>query len=67
MFGLLLCYLQQAYGFITLGDSAGSFVVDAYPVSVRLWDVALIFVTVLLVSYGALWYPVRYLAKRLLD
>ena len=65
--GLLLCYLQQAYGFITLGNSAGSFVVDAYPVSVRLWDVALIFVTVLLVSYGALWYPVRYLAKRLLD
>ena len=67
VFGLLLCYLQQAYGFITLGDSAGSFVVDAYPVSVRLWDVVVIFATVLLVSYGALWYPVRYLAKRLLD
>ncbi len=55
--GLLLCYLQQAFGLITLGKSSGSFVIDAYPVSVRPWDV----------SYGALWYPVRYLSKRLLD
>ena len=65
--GLILCYLQQAYGLITLGDSAGSFVIDAYPVSVRPWDVVLIFITVLLVGYGALWYPVRYLSRRLLD
>ncbi len=67
LLGLLLCYLQQTYGFITLGKSSGSFVVDAYPVSVQLWDVVLVFFTVLLVGYCALWYPVRYLAKRLLD
>lgn len=65
--GLLLCYLQQAFGLITLGKSSGSFVIDAYPVSVRPWDVVTVFFTVLLVSYGALWYPVRYLSKRLLD
>ena len=65
--GLILCYLQQAFGLISLGDSSGSFVVDAYPVSVHLWDVVLIFATVVLVSYATLWYPVRYLSKRLLD
>mgnify|MGYP001043182601 CR=1 FL=1 len=65
--GLLLCYLQQTFGLITLGKSSGSFVIDAYPVSVRPWDVVTVFFTVLLVSYGALWYPVRYLSKRLLD
>ena len=32
--GLLLCWLQQEYGLIALGSS-GSFVVDAYPVSVH--------------------------------
>ena len=65
--GLGLCYLQQTYGLITLGKSSGSFVVDAYPVSIHLWDVVIVFFTVLLVSYGALWYPVRYLSKRLLE
>ena len=65
--GLLLCYLQQTFGLITLGKSSGSFVIDAYPVSVRPWDVVTVFFTVLLVSYGALWYQVRYLSKRLLD
>lgn len=65
--GIFLCYLQQTYGFITLGNSSGSFVIDAYPVSIHPWDVVIVFFTVLSVSYGALWYPVRYLSKRLLD
>ncbi len=67
LIGLLLCYLQQTFGFITLGDSAGSFVIDAYPVSIRLWDIALVFMTVLTVSNLALWYPVKYLSHRLLN
>lgn len=63
--GLLLCWLQQEYGLISLGDS-GSFVVDAYPVSVHASDVIIVFVTVLLVSFLSVWYPVRFLSKRLL-
>ena len=31
--GLLLCFLQQRFGLISLGGGKGSFVVDAYPVS----------------------------------
>ncbi len=64
--GLLLCLLQQQYGFVRLGDSEGSFIVDAYPVSVHYWDVAVIFVTVIAVGWLAVWYPVRSLSKRLL-
>lgn len=63
--GLFLCWLQQAFGLIRLGSS-GSFVVDAYPVSVEAMDVLVIFVTVLLVGFLSVWYPVRYLSKRLL-
>ena len=65
--GLLLCLLQQQYGFVKLGDSEGSFIVDAYPVSVHYMDVAIIFVTVIAVGWLAVWYPVRYLSKRLLS
>lgn len=64
--GLLLCWLQQTYGLISLGNS-GAFVVDAYPVSVHATDVVLVFATVLAVGFLSVWYPVQYLSKRLLD
>jgi lipoprotein-releasing system permease protein len=66
LIGLLLCWLQQQYGLVRLGSSEGSFVVDAYPVSVHPWDIVLIFFTVIAVGYLSVWYPVRYFAKRLL-
>lgn len=49
--GLLLCWLQQTYGFVALGESQGSFIVDAYPVSVHWQDVAIVFATVVAVSW----------------
>ena len=64
--GLLLCWLQQTYGLVSLGRSSESFVINAYPVSVHPWDIVLVFVTVLAVGFLSVWYPVRYFAKRLL-
>lgn len=64
--GLLLCWLQQQYGIVRLGESEGSFVVDAYPVSVHPWDIVVVFVTVITVGFLSVWYPVHYFAKRLL-
>lgn len=61
--GLLLCWLQQTFGLVRLGDSSGSYVVDAYPISVHPWDIVLIFVTVILVGWIAVWYPVRVISK----
>lgn len=64
--GLLLCGLQQTFGLIKMGSSAGMFLVDAYPVSIYWGDLLLVFITVVLVGYVALWYPIRYLSRRLL-
>ena len=64
--GLLLCYAQQRFGIISLGGGNGSFIVDAYPVSVHASDVAVVFVTVIAVGFLSVWYPVRYLTRRLL-
>lgn len=61
--GVLLCWLQQRFGLISLGSS-GSFIVDAYPVSVHWEDIVLIFVTVVAVGFLSVWYPVRYLFKK---
>lgn len=64
--GLLLCWMQKEFGFISMGGNAGDFIVDSYPVSVHFWDIVLIFVTVLIVGWVAVWYPVRYFSKNLL-
>ena len=58
--------VASEYGLVGLGQSSGSFVVDSYPVSVHPEDIVVIFITVIAVGWIAVWYPVRYFAKRLL-
>ena len=66
LLGLLLCWLQQRYALVSMGSSSGTFVVNAYPVSVHYSDVLVVFLTVVAVGWLAVWYPVRYLSRRLL-
>ena len=62
--GLSLCLLQQHFGLIRFGNSEGSYIIDAYPVSVHALDIVLIFVTVVVVGFLSVWYPVRHLSKK---
>ena len=48
--GLLVCFLQQQFGFVKM---PGNFVVDAYPVVVRLQDVLLTVASVSLIGWLA--------------
>ena len=66
LLGLLLCWLQQTYGFVTLGETSGQFIINAYPVSVHYIDVLIVFITVVLVGWLTVWYPVRSITKKLL-
>lgn len=63
--GIALCLAQQQFGLISLGGGT-AFVVQAYPVKVEVLDVLLIFLTVIAVGFLSVYYPVRYLSKRLL-
>ena len=62
--GLVLCLLQQELGIIKLGQAAGSFIIDAYPVRVEAGDILLVLATVLAIGFLAAWFPVRYLGKK---
>ena len=66
LLGLGLCWAQQQFGIVGLGSSSGNFVVNAYPVSVHPEDIVLVFVTVLVVGFLSVWYPVHYFSRRLL-
>lgn len=65
--GLALCGLQQAFGFVKMGESSGTFIVNAYPVSVHYWDVLVVFITVILIGWAASWIPARRLRKQTLN
>ena len=62
--GVVLCLIQHHFGIISLGNN---FIVEAYPVSVHLTDVLLIFLTVLVVGALSVIGPVKYMSKRLMQ
>lgn len=56
LLGLVLCLLQQEFGFIRMGQSEGSFIIDAYPVVVRPGDLMLVLLTVVLLGFlSVMW------------
>lgn len=65
--GVVLCLLQQELGLIKLGQNAGAFIINAYPVRVAAGDIATVFITVLTIGFLAAWYPVHYLGRKWLN
>lgn len=53
-FGFILCWLQQQYGLIKLSSA---FIIDAYPVDIRLLDIVIILGGSLLLCLAASWFP----------
>ncbi len=64
--GVLLCLGQLQFGWLQLGSGSGAFRVDAYPVHVVTSDLVLILITVLLIGFLSVLYPVKYLSKTIL-
>ena len=59
LLGIALCRIQQVYGLIKMGQSEGSFIIDAYPVVVQPMDIAIVLCTVLSGGLVSVWYAVR--------
>ncbi len=62
--GVTLCLIQQHYGLLKFGSSAGSYIVDSYPVMVKVTDMILVFVTVMVIGMLSVWYPVSHFSKK---
>ena len=60
--GIVLCLLQQEFGLLGLGGD-GQFVVDSYPVRVKITDLILVLVSVVAVSALSVWLPIKILNK----
>ncbi len=58
--GLLFCFLQSQFEFITFGD--GSYLLSAYPVKIKILDVVMILLVVFLTTVPATYFPTRKLS-----
>ncbi len=63
LIGFVILWLQQRYGFVQLGSGNGGFIINAYPVKMRITDFIYVFLTVFVIGLAASWYPVRFLLK----
>lgn len=66
LLGIVLCYLQEKFGIISLGSEDSVFVLSSYPVKVYWSDVLVTFVTVISIGFLTVWYPVKVMCRRLL-
>ena len=57
--GVVLCYIQMEFGIIKLASTAGTYLVDAYPVNLVFSDVILIFLTVISMGFFASYIATR--------
>ncbi|HEY4323191.1 MAG TPA: ABC transporter permease [Mucilaginibacter sp.] len=65
VFGLIFCILQQRYGLVKMGTRMS--IIDAYPVSLRLSDFGLVFLTVSAIAVIASGISARLSIKGLVD
>jgi lipoprotein-releasing system permease protein len=56
--GLVVCLVQEHFGLLKLGNGS-EYVISAYPVSVRAWDILFVISIVFLLSLISVWIPVR--------
>ncbi len=63
--GAIICVLQQKFGIIPMqGSTPGAFIVNVYPVEMRLLDFVVTFLTVLFIGSIASRFPVHYITRR---
>lgn len=62
--GVILCYLQENYGIISLGGNSDAYIVDAYPVVLQWTDVFYTIISVFIIGALASIYPLSVIKKQ---
>jgi len=65
--GIAVCQAQIAFGLVKLQGGGGSFIIDAYPMTIIPLDILLIFCSVVLIGFLAAWFPVKHISGKFFD
>lgn len=61
--GAVVCFVQQQFGIITMGQTNAQYAVTTYPVEMRFTDFLLIFAVVAITGIVSTWVPVKKIIK----
>jgi len=64
--GIAICQAQIAFGLVKLQGGGGSFIIDAYPMTIIPLDILLIFCSVVMIGFLAAWLPVKHISGKFL-
>ncbi len=62
LLGSFICFIQLQFGLLQF-PGTGTFIVNAYPVELRIVDIFFVFLTVISIGFIAIWYPARYVNR----
>lgn len=62
--GVFICWLQITFKLVKL-EGVGGFIVDAYPVDIQTFDIAIILAVVIAIGFFAARFPVRIITQRI--
>lgn len=62
--GIAVVLVQQYFGLLKLGSETGTFIIDAYPVELKLMDIFKVFGVVFVIGWLSSVYTVRQIIKR---
>lgn len=63
--GIIAVLLQQYVGIIRLGDGTGNYIVDYYPVALKLTDILVVLATIVVIGGIAAWTTVKVAMKKM--
>ena len=67
LLGIVAVLIQQQFGIISLGNSDGNYVIDAYPVALQITDIVLVFVTITIIGCIASFFTANKSIKNMDD
>ena len=67
LLGIVAVLIQQQFGIISLGNSDGNYVIDAYPVALQITDIVLVFVTITIIGCIASFFTANKSIKNMND
>lgn len=62
--GVVVVLIQQYFGVLKLGNETGTFIIDAYPVELKILDIIKVFGVVFVIGWLSSVYTVRQIIKR---
>jgi lipoprotein-releasing system permease protein len=64
LLGIIVVLVQQYFGVLKLGNETGTFIIDAYPVDLKVSDIIKVFGVVFVIGWLSSVYTVRQIIKR---